>query len=402
MKVEIEKLDHFGRGIAYINNKICFIENALPKEIVKVKIIKETKKYLLGEVVDFYRLSDDRIEEMCPYVSSCGGCNLEHMSNDCENVFKCNKVREILKKFANIDEKKVLDTVSCNDYYYRNKVTLHAKDNMIGYYEKRSNKVINIEGCLLADSRINEIIEVLNEMALENDFDEVLIRVSNDSSEVMVSISGEVDDYSILVNRVDTLIINDEVILGEGNIISSIGNKKYYVSSKSFFQVNKDLTSKLYDEVLNVVKEVKPKKVLDLYCGAGTIGIYISDYVEKVIGVDYSMSGIVDAKNNNDLNGSNVEFICDRVENVIDGFDDIDLVIVDPPRSGLDNKTIENICRIGAEKVIYISCDPVTLARDLKSLSKNYDVSCVKPYNMFPRTYHVESISVLERKSVEK
>lgn len=397
MKVEIEKLDHFGRGIAYINNKICFIENALPKEIVKVKIIKETKKYLLGEVIDFYRLSDERVDEVCPYVSSCGGCNLEHMSLDAENIFKCNKVKEILKKFANVDDVKVLDTVSVNDYNYRNKVTLHAKDNIIGYYEKRSNKVIRIQECLLADSKINEIIEILNEMVLENNFDEVLIRVSNDSSEVMVSISGEVDDYSILVNKVDTLIINDEVVLGEGNIISSIGNKRYYVSSKSFFQVNKELTSRLYDEVLNVVKEIKPKNVLDLYCGTGTIGIYISDYVEKVIGVDYSESGIVDAKKNNELNNSNVEFICDRVENVIDKFSDVDLVIVDPPRSGLDSKTIENICRIGAEKVIYISCDPVTLARDLKSLSESYDVLFVKPYNMFPRTYHVENVVLLEK-----
>ena len=395
MKVKIEKLDHFGRGITYVNDKICFVENALPGEIIKIKIIKETKKYFLAEAVDFDLLSDDRVEYVCPYASSCGGCNLQHLSFEKENEFKYNKLKEILKKFGGVSEDKVKGVISVNEYAYRNKVVLHGKDKVIGYYEKNTNKVISVDECFLVDEKMNKVIDILNQVIINNRVDEALIRCSNSTSRVMVSIKGVLTDYSLFENVIDTLIVNDEVIFGRGAIISNIGDKKFYVSDESFFQVNKGLTEFLYDEVLNVVKEIKPSRVLDLYCGTGTIGIYISDYVDRVVGVDYSKSGIEDAKKNNLLNNTNVEFICDKVENVIDRFSDIDLVIVDPPRSGLDSKTIENICRIKAKKVVYVSCDPVTLSRDLKILANQYEISYVKGFNMFPRTYHVESVAIL-------
>lgn len=399
MKVEIEKLDHFGRGITYIDGKICFVEKALPGEIVKIKIIKDSKKYMIGRVVDYYKLSEDRVEETCLYSDICGGCNLSHLSIEKENEFKCMKVKELLKKFGGIKEEKINDVVSINEYGYRNKVTLHGDNNVLGYCENGSNSIFGIEKCLLADEKINIVIEELKKLSYSEQISEALIRVNNESDEIMVSLKGQIDDYSVLNNKVDTLIINDEVVLGEGKIISSIGNKKFYVSSKSFFQVNKTLTEKLYDEVLNVTKKVCPKKVLDLYCGTGTIGIYISDVVNEVIGVDYSESGIEDANKNKELNNtSNIEFICDKVENVIDKFNDIDMVIVDPPRAGLDNKTIENIKRIGADTVIYVSCDPATLGRDLKLLESDYEVVYVKPFNMFPRTYHIENFVELKKK----
>lgn len=403
MKVEIVKLDHFGRGITYINGKICFVEKALPGEIVKVKIVSETKKYLIGRVLDYYKISDSRTEDRCMYADVCGGCDLEHLKLEEEKHFKCEKVKEILRKFGGVSDILVRDTVCVNEYGYRNKVTLHGDNGDLGYYEKNSNSIVSIDKCLLADEKINKVITVLNEMKFTSDIKEAVIRVSNDSSEVMVSLKGVVDDYSPLRNMVDVLIINDEVMLGEGSIISSIGNKKYYVSDKSFFQVNKELTKALYDEVRAVVAEEEPKKVLDLYCGTGTIGIYISDLVSEVVGIDYSKEGIKDAKRNVVLNDvCNADFICEKVENVIENFNDIDMIIVDPPRAGLDTKTLENIKRIGAKTVVYVSCDPVTLGRDLKVLGTDYEVIEVKPYNMFPRTYHVECVSILYRKNLGK
>lgn len=400
MRVNIEKLDHFGRGITYINGKICFVENTLPGERVKVRVFKETKKYTLAKAVDYYQLSSDRVDVKCPYADVCGGCNIGHLSLEKENDFKCDKVKEILKKFANIDSKIIKNTVCSDEWNYRNKVTLHGFNNCLGFYKKGTNSIVRIEKCLLADEKINNIISLLNEMASEESIDEALIRVSNDSDEVMVSLEGNIHNFDILRNRVDVLEINGETIFGDGLIISTIGKKKYYVSSKSFFQVNKKLTEKLYDEVLEIVEKVKPKSVLDLYCGTGTIGIYVSDHVDKIIGVDYSSSGIEDAKKNAVLNNvGNAEFICDKVENVIDRFDDIDMVVVDPPRAGLDSKTIENMKRIKAKDMVYISCDPVTLARDLRELSDIYEIVEVKPYNMFPRTYHVENVVYLRIKN---
>lgn len=398
MRTKIEKLDHFGRGITYINGKICFVDGALPLEDLKIKIVSETKKYFLADVDDYYTLSDDRCDVLCPYDNVCGGCNLLHLNFSGENKFKCMKVKEILKKFGNINEELVTDTISDSEYYYRNKITLHCDDNMLGYYRKGTKRIVPIEKCLLVDEEINKVIKVLNELIYDNDIDEVVIRVSNDSSEIMVSITGDVSNYEELQNVVDVLEINNEVVLGDESIISNIGNKKYYVSSKSFFQVNKTLTEKLYNEVLDVIKKVQPKKVLDLYCGTGTIGIYISNCVDEVVGVDYSNSGIKDAKKNSLLNNvNNCSFICDKVENVIDSFNDIDMIIVDPPRAGLDDKTIENIKRINPKDIVYISCDPVTLGRDLKLFSDMYEVVIVKPYNMFPKTYHVENFVLLKR-----
>lgn len=399
MKVEIEKLDHFGRGITHVDGKICFIDKALPGEIVKIKIIKDSKKYMVGKIIDYYKLSDDRVDEVCKYSDICGGCSLSHLSKIEENKFKCMKVKELLERFGNVSSDKVSDVVSINEYGYRNKVTLHGQNNLLGYCENGSNRVFSVDKCLLVDDKINEILEILNKMSFNESIDEAVVRCSNDSSEVMVSLKGNISDYSLLRNVVDTLVINDEVLLGEESIISNIGNKKFYLSDGSFFQVNKDLTEKLYDEVLNVIKNEKPKKVLDLYCGTGTIGIYVSDFVDSVIGVDYSKEGINDANKNKKLNDcKNIKFICDKVENVIDQFEDIDMVIVDPPRAGLDNKTIDNIKRIAADTVVYVSCDPATLGRDLKYLSDSYDVIEVKPFNMFPRTYHIENFVLLRRK----
>ena len=185
---------------------------------------------------------------------------------------------------------------------------------------------------------------------------------------------------------------------GNNSIITSIGDKKYYLSKDSFFQVNKYLTKELYDLVRKAIN--KPYKTcLDLYCGTGTIGIYISDLVDSVIGIDYSESNIKDANRNIELNNTNnISFICNKVENKIDTFKDVNLVIIDPPRVGLDSKTIKYLIEINPEKIIYVSCDPATLSRDLKELNSKFNILEVTPVNMFPRTYHCESIVVLERK----
>lgn len=399
MNVKIEKLDHFGRGITEINNKICFVENALPNEIVKINIIKETKKYYVAEVVDFIEKSPNRIIEKCPYYSICGGCDLEHLSFKKENEFKRRKVQELLVKFAKINPTKVKETVFSDEYYYRNKVTFHGKDKQLGYYQKGSNNLIKIDKCYLLNPRINSILKELN--SAKNNITEVIIRTSNNQEEIMLKISGEVLNINDLKEKVDVLVYNDEYLTEKKRIITSIGNKKYYLSIDSFFQVNEKLTEKLYDKVKTEVEKVKPKRLLDLYSGTGSFGIYVSEFVDDfVIGVDYSKSNIEDANLNKKLNNiTNIEFIENKVENVIEDFKDIDMIIVDPPRLGLDQKTIENIKRLSPSNIVYVSCDPATLARDI-NLLKEYEVVEVTPFNMFPRTYHVETVSILKRKII--
>lgn len=397
MEVKIERLDDLGRGITTIHQKICFVEDALPNEVVDIKIQKEHSKYLEGTVLQYVEQSPIRIEAECPYTNLCGGCQLNHICYNEENKFKKEKVKRILKKYADLDPEIVDSIIYQNRNYYRNKITLHGNKKTIGLYRKKSSEIIPIKECLLENHKINELIHYFAH--LNSGLEEVIIKTSNDNSKVMVSIKGEIEDYKKLLKLCDVLIINNQYMTNEQTIITSIGSKKYYESISSFFQVNNTLTELLYDEIVKEVKDDNYQAVLDLYCGTGTIGIYISELANKIIGIDYNPSNIEDANKNKELNQvKNIEFICDKVENKIESFQNIDLIIVDPPRAGLDGKTRKALTQIYPKKIIYVSCDPITLARDLKELKEHYQIKSVKIFNMFPRTYHVECVCLLMKK----
>ena len=197
---------------------------------------------------------------------------------------------------------------------------------------------------------------------------------------------------------IDSIVINGKVLKQE-YIKERIGNYYYFIYPNAFFQVNRFNTEKLYNEVIKQINK-KYNKILDLYCGTGTIGISLSKYAEKVIGIEENKDAVYSANENKKLNAiDNIEFICGKVEDNIDKHSDINLIVVDPPRSGLDKKTISNILRIKPEKIIYVSCDPMTLVRDLNNLITTYSIDSITPVDMFPNTYHVESVCVLERKN---
>ena len=397
MEAKIEKLDNLGRGITYINNKICFVNNALPNEIVEIKIEQEHKKYIEATLIEIKEASPFRIVEECPYSNICGGCQLNHLCYNEENRYKKNKIKSLLHKYANIEEDKVDHIIYEDRNYYRNKITLHGKDGKLGLYEKKSKDIIPIQECILVNSKINETIKWLSMNNIN--ITEAIIKTSNDESELMVSIKGEVSRVAELKSKCNVLIINEEYLSKDKRIETTISNNKYEESINSFFQVNKTLTESLYDAVRDAIKANQINTALDLYCGTGTITIYISDYCNKIIGIDNNPSNIKDANINKQLNNKeNIEFICDNVENSIDKFKEIDLIVIDPPRSGLDKKTREYLRKIKPKNIIYVSCDPLTLSRDLNELKTDYNIIKVKPFNMFPRTYHCESITVLERR----
>lgn len=368
MKVKIEKLDYYGRGITHIDGKICFIPNALEDEEVKIEIVDDKKKYMIGKVIDYIKTSDKRIKPKCKYYDICGGCNLGYMFFEDENKFKVKIVNELFDHNCNY-KVNIKDINYDDEFNYRNKIVLHSDGERLGLYNDNSHDLVEIDKCLLVSDKINNCITELDKTK------DKIIRVSNNEKEIS---------------------IND-------NLMTSIGNKKYYLSNDSFFQINKTLTEKLYNCIRDYCNEINPLKVLDLFCGIGSIGIYIDNGKYKITGVDYSESNIHDAIKNSKFNNCNsINFICDRVENVIDQFNDYDLVIVDPPRAGLHNKVVDNLIRISSKYIIYVSCNPHTLIRDLNLLYDYYDLKDIKLFNMFPRTYHVECISALERRNVEK
>ena len=398
MEVKIEKLDNFGRGITYLNNKICFVENAYPEEIVEIEIVKENKKIIEAKTIKVITKSNNRVESKCPYSNICGGCNFSNLKYEEELIYKTEKVKDLISKYTGLTNI-VENTNYINEYNYRNKIILHGKNNKLGLYEENTNNIVEINECLLVNNKINEIIKILKEENIL--IEEALIKTSNDEKEVLVSIKGKINNIDKLKDKCTVLIINDELKTTNSSIITNIGKYKFYESEKSFFQINKDLTEKLYDEALKIVEKVKPNKLLDLYCGTGTIGIYVSGFSNEIIGIDYNKSNINDANKNKELNNlNNISFICDKVENQIDNFKDIDMIIVDPPRKGLDQKTKEYLNIIKAKHLVYISCDLITFSRDINDLLENYEVEYIKPFNMFPKTYHVENVAYLKLKNI--
>ena len=265
----------------------------------------------------------------------------------------------------------------------------------MGLYEEKSNEIVPIKNCSLVLPSIQMILSLFSNL---KDTDEVMIRSNNNQSECMISIKGR-GDYSFLEDSCTSLIVNDKVLKGNGFITNTILDKNFQVSSHSFFQVNAFLTNKMFEVVSTILSKYSISTLLDLYCGTGTFGISLSNYCDKVIGIDYNPSNIEDAIENSKKNFvSNIEFICDKVENQIANFYNVDCILVDPARNGLDPKSRNTIKRIASPYFIYVSCNPDTLFRDLEDLLDTYEIKMIQPINFFPRTYHCESVCLLERR----
>ena len=402
---KIERLDHQGRGIAYIDDKITFVENALPGEEVLIKITNSKKKYNEGIVQKYIQKSEKRVDNVCPFYESCGGCNILHMSYNDQLEYKENKIKDIMKKYANID--KISKIIKCDKQFnYRNKVTLKVENNIIGYYEKKSYNLVNIDKCLIIDNEFNKIINDLKRFNLDNIYELMIRNVDSDNTALTLYLQKDtnciqIDEYSkknnIILNKI---IKNKDFKCNEkSKIIGKLGNFKFIISPLSFFQVNTDQTIKLYDKILELLEPNKDDNLLDLYCGTGTIGIYVANKVNKVLGVEIVKDAIHDANINKKINNvNNINFICGNTEKIIkDVKEKYNAIIVDPPRAGLTESIIRDIFRINPDKIVYVSCDPITLARDLKLLQEKYEVLDVVPVDMFPNTYHVETVCKLKK-----
>lgn len=386
MKIKCERVDDFGRGIGYYDKKIVFIPGLLPSEVAEVKIVEDKKNYMEGEIIGIINKSDKRVCPRCPY-KYCG-CSLNIMSYSDTLEYKKKKVNNILKKYANISFD--LDIVFDREYGYRNKVTLKVKDGKLGYYKNGTHDLISIDRCLIASSKINEVIDILKKIDLSDVF-EIVIKSMD---EVMVIINGKMD-ISYLKDFVNSIYMNGELVYGKDKILSHIGNYKFYVSKDSFFQINSFVTSKMYDKIIKYAGN--GDKAVDLFCGCGTISMFLSDNFKEVVGVEINSEAIEMAKLNMILNDKKINFVCGDANKIIKGVK-CDTLVVDPARSGLKEIGVNNILDISPLKIVYVSCNPVTLARDLKLLSSKYLVKDITLFDMFPFTYHVECVCLLEKR----
>lgn len=400
--VKIESLDHQGRGIAHVDGKVVFVWNALALETVEIEIIKEKKKWMEAKVVRFLESSHDRLESPCPYFLECGGCDLLHLNYQKQLEYKEEKVRELVKKFAGLDH--VVQSIVPNDqiFGYRNKVVFQV-DHKVGFYRKKSNQVVDICGCLLLSKVMNSMLSSIRDFVDLSYVKEIMVRESSDDMLVVFDVESQFSitqiplekflNCSVLVKRGH----NYEVIKGNAFLTERIFDYTFKVSPSSFFQVNKSGVEKLYQTVIDCSGLTGKENVLDLYCGTGTIGIVVSKKAKQVLGIEVHEAAVEDAIWNKQKNGvQNIEFLCGDTGTVLKNtLFYPDLVIVDPPRAGLDSFAIHELKRIHASKIIYVSCDPVTLSRDLKCLEMEYEVKTIIPVDMFSHTYHVECVCVL-------
>lgn len=392
--MKIEKLDNKGRGITYYNGLITFVNNALPDEEVKINITSENKKFYTADALEISNDNKNRVLPKCPYYNTCGGCNLQHINIEYEDEFKENKVKEILRKYASVD---VPLKINKNDkeLFYRNKITLKIEDGKWGFYNDSTHKLCEISQCLIANNSINEFLKQ-NTLKINNGV--ITIRSNYEGYLLLIITTEEKLDINKdnLPLNISGIILNNKCIYKDNYFYDYIDDMKFKISYDSFFQVNNYMASNIFKILRN---NVKGKNLLDLYCGVGTLGLSLKDNFKNIYGIEKVKNAIIDAKHNAKINNvSNAFFYDGDTAKILDKLNQkFDTVIVDPPRSGLNKETLEHIKRINPKTIVYVSCDPMTLARDISELSE-YKVEKANVLNMFPKTYHVESVVILNRK----
>ena len=406
--VEVTALENEGKGVCKVGGMICFVPKVLPGEKVKIRITEIKKNYARGKLIEILKPSDKRIDPGCPYYKDCGGCHLRHQSKEENLLFKKEKVETALKRIGKVDIK-IDDVIPCikNDNY-RNKMSFKVEGSKIGFYEEGTYRLVDIDKCNLAENRINEILGIIKKYLEENENEIKIINVreSNITSELLIDIysvnenDNGIASYLALNESVSTITFNDKVVYGHGFINEITNGLMFKVSASSFYQVNSVQVEKLYETAIKMAELTKDEVALDLYCGTGTIACIVSGYVKKVIGIEIVEDAIIDAKENlNTNNINNVRFICgDAAKEISKITEKVDIIFVDPPRKGIDRKAIAVMKKLSPKKIIYISCNPVTMARDISYMTDLYNVKKVVPVDMFPNTAHVECVCVLNLK----
>lgn len=430
-----------GEGIAKIENFTIFIDGAIKGEKCKILIVKITSSHAFGKLIEILEKSSNRCTPDCETYKRCGGCNLRHIDYEETLNIKQEKVQNLINKTLanNIKVSKTLGMG--NPYNYRNKAqypigTDKNGEKVLGVFAKRTHEIIPIKECKIQKEISYQIakyildyikennISVYNEKKQKGLIRHIVTKVGIQTNEIMciIVINGkEIPNELTLANNiidrfpmVKTVVKNintkntnvimgdkNEAIVGRGYITDVLGDYIFKISPMSFYQVNPTQAEALYNIAIEKAQICKDDIVCDLYCGIGTIGIFASKFAKKVYGIEIVKQAIEDAHINAKLNNiKNIEFMCGDVE---ESFEKLvkkekinpDVVIVDPPRRGLDGNTIENILRLNVKRVVYISCNPATMVRDLKMFEEKYEIKEVQPVDMFPFTSHVECCSVL-------
>lgn len=453
--VEITDIGVSGEGIGHVDGYTLFIKDAVIGDVVEAKVMKAKKNYGYARLMKVITPSEYRVEPKCAFARRCGGCQIQEMSYDRQLVFKDQKIRGNLERIGGFTKEQIEAVMQSvvgmeHPFSYRNKAqfpfgTDKEGNPITGFYAGRTHDIIANTDCALGVDQNREILEIILQYMRENkikSYDEktgkglirhALIRYGFKTKEIMVClvVNGKklpkadrliekliqiegMTSITISPNtRRDNVIMGDsyEILWGQGYITDYIGNVKYQISPLSFYQVNPVQTEKLYGLALEYADLKGDETVWDLYCGIGTISLFLAQKAKQVYGVEIVPQAIDDAKENAKINAiDNAEFFVGKAEEVLPEYyaeyerehngetAHADVIVVDPPRKGCDETLLETIVKMQPEKVVYVSCDSATLARDLKYLCANgYEITVCRGVDQFPQTYHVESIVLLSK-----
>lgn len=425
--IEITGVGEKGEGIGKYQNFAIFVPYALVGETVEVLIVKVLKSYAYGKIVNIINPSPHRVKAKCPVFFQCGGCDYQHCDYELELANKTQKVKDCIKRIGGLDVE-VAEALGSTQMHYRNKSQFPVTPQGIGFYAQRSHRVVPSEHCLIQNETSNKVVEIIKNFmetfhikpydeetgkgmirhiftrcALTGQIMICIVTVSKDlkNADSLVSmLKNEFGEDISVIQNINTH--NTNVVLGKTNILlwgddvitDKIGDLFFEISPHSFFQVNPYQTKVLYDKIIELAEFDGTENLLDLYCGIGTIGLYASRYVNSVTGVECVAPAVENAKRNALLNGiKNAKFYVGNAEDMAEKFPQCNFVIIDPPRKGCDQKLLKTINDIAPKKVIYVSCNPATLARDLKILQEyGYTTGTVYPVDMFPKTSHIECV----------
>ncbi len=441
--IEITGMTHEGLGVGKSDGMVVFVQGAIDGEIVKAKVIKTTKTYAVARIEGWLQKSPFRQEPFCAVYKRCGGCSLQHMTYSKQLEFKHRVVTDNLERIGGFKDIQVKPVIGMEDpRYYRNKaqypVGMGEKGAIAGFYARRTHEIIATENCGIQDTASealrNTVLEKMQEFGF-SPYDEktgkgllrhIVTRVAFSTGDIMVILVVTTENIpgldrmiqhilsknpmvkSIILNintRRDNVILGDRVITvhGSNTLIDTLGPFQFHISPLSFYQVNPIQTVVLYEKAVEFAGLTGTETVYDLYCGIGTISLFLSRQAKQVIGVEVVDEAVRAARRNADLNGiENTEFYTGLAEEVVPILysqgKKADVVVVDPPRKGCDKKLLETMVQMQPKRIVYVSCNPSTLARDLKYLGENgYSIKAVQPVDMFPWSEHVECIAGIRR-----
>ena len=431
-----------GSGVCKIDSFAVFVPSSAVGDKAEVKILKSAKNYAFGKVETILSPSPNRISPDCDIFNQCGGCTFRHITYQSELDFKQKRVYDALTRIGGIDGSLISEIIGADESdFYRNKaqlpVTVNSEGNVkVGFFAPRTHRVIALDDCQLQSRAFSPAINIFLEWANQNHisvYDEKIhsgilrhlyLRYAEKTDELMVCIVANANELrkekqlvqmlSENLPNLKSIVLNTNTdktnvitgkkcrtLYGDGYITDILCDMKFRISPLSFYQVNRTQAEKLYQKAAEFANLNKNETLLDMYCGTGTIGLTMANYVKNLIGVEIIPQAVEDAKNNAVLNEiSNAEFICadaSQAAKILQKHNvKPDCIVLDPPRKGCESSLIDTISEMSPERIVYVSCDPATLARDIKLFSeKGYFVEKAVPVDLFPRTTHVETVVLM-------